>query len=61
MKESIIYLVSKFNTDDQDFIFDQDLLTKAQWEIVFTEFIYNEEICIFREDGEEYMLVIKKP
>ena len=36
-------------------------MSRQQWEEVFTETIYNEEVCIFREDGVEYLLVIKKP
>lgn len=36
-------------------------MTVSKLEDIFTESIYNEEICIFREDGHEYMLVIKKP
>lgn len=61
MKESIIYFVSKFSIEEKQFFFDKDLLQVEQWEHIFSESIYNEEICIFREDGEEYMLVIKKP
>jgi len=61
VKEALIYLVSKFSTDEGEFYFEQDLLQKEQWEIIFNESLYNEEICIFRQDQQEFMLVIKKP
>jgi len=61
VKESIIYFVSKFSIEENAFFFEKDLLQIEQWEQIFSESIYNEEICVFREDGEEFMLVIKKP
>jgi hypothetical protein len=61
VKQSLIYLVSHFSSDEGDFIFEDDFLTRDQWETVFSESIYNEEVCVFREDEEELMLIIKKP
>lgn len=68
---AISFLISQFNTDSKgkllhfkpnlEFCFSKGCLSRQQWEEVFTETIYNEEVCIFREDGVEYLLVIKKP
>lgn len=57
----MLFLISSFNIDDGEFYFQKEKLTREQWERIFRESIYNEEICVFREDEEEYMLVIKKP
>ena len=66
-------MISQFNTDCKgkfisilfiiniEFCFSKGCLSREQWEEVFTETIYNEEVWIFREDGVEYLLVIKKP
>jgi hypothetical protein len=61
VKEAILFLISHFDVHDAEFYFEKEKLTRSQWEGIFSECIYNEEVCIFREDGEEYMLIIKKP
>ena len=53
----------------KNFFFEDDKISSAQWEGILSESkvtilcvgLYNEEVCVFRQDHEEYMMVIKKP
>lgn len=47
--------------DDWDFYFEKERLERDQWLKIFSERKYNEEVCVFRDNGEEYMLIITKP
>lgn len=57
----MLYIISNFSTEDGEFHFEQDKLTIDQWLILFNGSIYNEEVCLFREDGMEFMLAVRKP